>query len=286
LAIPGSPRQYKGSALPGTRSATPFTILGIVLAIGGFAAAIFLGGVLSSSGGAHGSSGGPSVPVVVASHEIGLRTALSASDVTIKQMAQADVPPGSFSSVANVKGLVAAVTIPKDQPVTSNLLVKSADLVTGGQAAFLPIATGFVALTVPTSEQQGVAGFIQAGDYISIVAIVKPKTSDYSNVRTVFTNIHVLKVGPALGTVSPAGSSSSPAAQTGGIASSLTLVVTECQAEYINWFLANGSVKYALESYKDYKPADTSVDASCPGVDAAKGVTLANINQRFPGLAN
>ena len=66
----------------------------------------------------------------------------------------------------------------------------------------------------------------------------------------------------------------------------MTLVVTECQAEYINWFLTNGSVKYALESYKDYKPADTAVGSSCPGVDAARGVTLISVAQRFPGLAN
>ena len=160
MAIPGSPRQYKGSALPGVRSATPFTILGVVLAIGGFAAALLLSGVFT--GGGRGAATGPGVPVLVAVHEIGLRTALSPSDVTIRQMAQGDVPPGAFKSAADVKGLVAAVTIPKDQPVTSNLLVNSPDLVTGGQAAFLPIATGFVALTVPTSEQQGVAGFIQA----------------------------------------------------------------------------------------------------------------------------
>jgi hypothetical protein len=62
--------------------------------------------------------------------------------------------------------------------------------------------------------------------------------------------------------------------------------VTECQAEYINWFLTNGTVKYVLESYKDYRPADNAVDATCPGVDSARGVTVANINQRFPGLAN
>jgi Flp pilus assembly protein CpaB len=283
VAIPGSSRQYKAAGMPSARSATPFTLAGAVLAILGFGAALFLSGALT--GGNHAASAGPQVDVVVAAHEINLRTPLDAQDVTIRQMAQADVPPGAYTKVQQVKGLVAAVPIPKDDPITSNALVKSPDLVTGGQAAFLPIPSGFVALTVPTSEQQGVAGFIQAGDYISVVAIVKPKSADFANVRTVFTNIHVLRVGPAVGTVAPAAGSNPQQAQTGGIASSLTLVVTQCQAEYINWFLTNGTVKYALESYRDYKPADTAVDASCPGVDAAKGVTLANVVQRFPGLA-
>jgi Flp pilus assembly protein CpaB len=143
-------------------------------------------------------------------------------------------------------------------------------------------------MTVPTGEQQGVAGYIQPGDYISIMATVKVKGFDYMNVRTVFTNVHVLKVGPSSGNVGPAGGGSGGGQQTqsGGVSTSLTLVLTECQAEYVNWFIANGTVKYVLESYKDYKPADTSVDASCPNVDAAKGVTLANVLQRFPGLTS
>ena len=136
--------------------------------------------------------------------------------------------------------------------------------------------------TIPTGEQQGVAGYIQPGDYISIVAIVRPPTGQYSNVRTIFTNVHVLRVGQASqgGGVTPPTPGTAPPT-----ASSLTVVVTQCQAEYVDWFIANGQIKYTLESYKDYKPADTSLDASCPNVDAARGVTIANITQRFPGLA-
>ena len=258
-----------------------------MLAVLGFGAAVVGSQTLTTSKQPVATSGAQ-IGVVVAAHDIGLRMTLDTADVTIQQVQQSDVPPAAYRRAQDIKGLVAAVPIMKGQPITSNLLVKSPDSVVGGQSGYLPIPTGFVALTVPTSEQQGVAGFIQAGDYISVVAIVKPKSAEYANVRTVFTNVHVLKVGPAVGSVTPAAGAASPApaAQTGGIASSLTLVVTECQAEYLNWFLTNGSVKYALESYKDYKPADTSVDASCPGVDAARGVTLANVIQRFPGLAN
>jgi pilus assembly protein CpaB len=270
------------AGLSGSRSATPFTILGGVLAVLGFGATLFVSGAFAGS--SHPVTTGSQVGIVVAARQISLRTAIEPQDLTLRQVAETDVPPGAFTNVKDVKGLVAAITIPKDSPVTSNLLVKSPDLVTAGQTAFLPIPTGFVALTVPTSEQQGVAGYIQAGDYISIVAIMKPKSADFSNVRTVFTQVHVLRVGPASGT--EAGSGQPQSAQGGGVATSLTLIVTECQAEYINWFLTNGTVKYVLESYKDYKPVDTAVDATSPGVDSAKGVTLANIAQRFPGLAS
>ena len=68
--------------------------------------------------------------------------------------------------------------------------------------------------------------------------------------------------------------------------SSLTVVVTQCQAEYINWFLANGAIKYTLESYKDYTPRDIAVDSSCPNVDAAGGVTINQVTQKWPGFLN
>ncbi len=118
------------------------------------------------------------------------------------------------------------------------------------------------------------AGYIQTGDYISIVTFVGGANSQ--NVRTLFTNVHVIKVGPA--SADPAASRNS------GVSSSLTIVMTQCQAEYLNWFIANATLKYTLESYKDYKPQDTGVDATCPSVNSATGVTRANIAQRWPGI--
>jgi hypothetical protein len=69
-------------------------------------------------------------------------------------------------------------------------------------------------------------------------------------------------------------------------AASMTIVVTQCQAEFLNWFLANASVKYTLESYKDYTPKDIGVDTSCPGVDSAHGVTVNEIAKNWPGLTS
>jgi len=63
-------------------------------------------------------------------------------------------------------------------------------------------------------------------------------------------------------------------------------VVTQCQAEFLDWFVANATIKYTLESYKDYNPRDVAVDATCPGVDGTHGVTLADIASHWPGLAS
>ncbi len=258
------------------RSGAPYTILGLVLAVVGFGAVL----LFANLGGSHGSgpaTSGAQVDVVVAAKDIGIRTQVTAADVKLQKFAQADVPPGAFTKVDEAKNLVAAIDIKSGQPLTSNLLVKSPDQVTGAQAGFLPIPSGFVAVTIPTGEQQGVAGYIQTGDYISIVAFIAGANGQ--NVRTLFTNVHVLKVGPSSG-------DPNTTSKSGGVSSSLTVVVTQCQAEYLNWFIANATIKYTLESYKDYKPQDTATDSSCPSVNSATGVTRANISQRWPGIFN
>ena len=108
------------------------------------------------------------------------------------------------------------------------------------------------------------------------------------NTRTIFTNIHVIRTGvanQALAAVQP-GKLPTAAAGNAGISSSLTVVVTQCQSEFINWFIANGSIKYTLESYKDYTPKDVAVDPGCPSVEAAGGVSINQVIQKWPGFVN
>src|SRR5260370_41139291 len=80
-----------------------------------------------------------------------------------------------------------------DQEITSNVVVKPSQAL-GSQSEFLPIPSGYVGLTIPTSEQQGVADYIQPDDYISVIATVSSSRATAS--KTIFTNLHVIKVGP------------------------------------------------------------------------------------------
>jgi Flp pilus assembly protein CpaB len=267
--VPGRPRRR--------REGLPFIIGGAVLALFTFLGIIFYSSTLS------GGTAPGNVPVVIAARDLAIRVPIGPGDLTVAKFHAEDVPPGAFTKIADLASVVAAINISKGQVVTSNLVVKSADAVIGPQSAYLPIPTGFVALTIPTGEQVGVAGYIQVGDYISLVATVAGKTA--TNIRTIYTNIPVVRVGTAPD-VSAAPASPAAAPKTGGISTSLTVVVTQCQAEYIGWFLANGSLRYTLESYKDYKPQDEKVDASCPGVEAAGGVTQPQVAAKWPGIFN
>lgn len=215
----------------------------------------------------------PQKTIVVTTRDLPPRIPIDAGSLALKTIPVPDsYPQVYFTQIRDVAGTIPLVTIPNGQAVTSNDVAKPSQAL-GSQSEYLPIPSGFVAITIPTSEQQGVANYIQPDDYISVIATVStgPKVAS----KTIFTNLHVIKVGTAL--ASSAGGTSS--------ASSLTVVVTECQAEIITWFLTYASMKYALESYHDYlQPGAQTPDPSCPSVGAAKGVTLQLIQATYPSL--
>ncbi len=205
--------------------------------------------------------------IVVAAADLQPRVPIKVQDVRTSSVAiPASYPKVYFSSLQQVVGMVPLVPISSAQAITSNDVARPNQAL-GAQSEYLPIPSGYVALTIPTSEQQGVAFNIQPDDYISVIATVSAagKVAD----KTIFTNLHVIKVGTPGATGAP---------------SSLTVVVTECQAEVLTWFLTYASLKYTLQSYHDYQPANQAPDPACPSISAAKGVTLQVIQAAYPSL--
>ena len=259
-----------------------FVLLGALMALLAFGLVFVVGGGI---GAAH--SSGAQVSVVVAAHDIPLRAQIVVADLTIKQLASADVPPGAFTKKEDVRNLVAEVNIAQGQPLTQNVVAKSLDQVTGAQAAFLPIPPGFVAFTIPAGEQQAVAGYIQAGDYITIQAtastgVFPSSGAARSVVRTVFNNVHVIRIGPNAGGVAPAqGAAAQGSAPSTGVSSSLTVVMSACDAEYMSWLLGNTQLRYELESFKDYGSPPSKPDDTCPTISSGHGVGPADVDHRF-----
>ncbi len=253
------------SILRGLTSRRPFTLLGIVLALVVIAAFVLV---------ALNASTGISVQyqsVVVATRDLQPRLPIDAASLKIQlvPVMSTNYPPVFFDQISNVQGMVPLVTILSGQAITSNEVVKPSQAL-GSQSEYLPIPSGYVALTIPTSEQQGVANYIQPGDYISVIATVS--TGGKVASKTIFTNLHVIRVG-----MSSASSASN--------ASSLTVVVTQCQAEIVTWFVTYAALKYSLESFHDYLTSGGQTkDPSCPSVDSAQGVTLQAIQKAYPTL--
>jgi Flp pilus assembly protein CpaB len=251
--------------MAGLTSRRPFTLLGILLALLVIAAFVL---VALNAGNA---SSSPTLSVVVATKDLQPRLPITADSLALQTIAvPASYPKVYFSRIQDVQGTVPLVAIASGQAVTVNDVAKPSQAL-GAQSEYLPIPKGYVAITIPTSEQQGVANFIQQDDYISVIATVSAAGKVAS--KTIFTNLHVIRVGTQ---GAAAGGNSS--------ASSLTVVVTECEAEVITWFLTYAALKYSLESYHDYLSGTEAPDPKCPTVGDAKGVTLQFMQATYPGL--
>jgi Flp pilus assembly protein CpaB len=254
-----------------TRVRTPLFLAGIGLALIAFLAMFGIGTLLSNR------TSGVQSPVVIASQDIPARTPLTAGVLAVTQMPSSAIPPKAFTHVADLNGYSALITIIKGQPVTSNLVASSPDLITSATAAYLPIPQGFVALTLPTNEQQGVAGYVAERDYIDVMATVNTALINPVNprmvTRTVFTELLVIRVGPP--------SAAPKQGQVQGLASSITVVISLCDAQYMEWLIVNTSLKYALLSYHDYGPGTPAPASSCPVTTSPAPVGPAQVDARW-----
>jgi Flp pilus assembly protein CpaB len=206
----------------------------------------------------------------VASRDLQPRIPITADSLAIRTIpVPGSYPKVYFDRIEDVKGMVPLVGILSGQVVASNDVAKPNQAL-GSQSEYLPIPSGYVALTIPTSEQQGVADYIQPGDYISVIATIS--SAGKVATKTIFYHLHVIKVG----TPTTAASSS---------ATSLTVVISQCQAEVLTWFLTYASMKYSLESYHDYLAGGAPApDPNCQKITDAKGVTLQIIQASYPSL--
>ena len=268
-----------------------FIIFGLLLAVLAGAGVFLLGNL--SGGGAIG--GGPTTTVVIAKQAIPLRHAITIDDLDTEKVS------GSFTSAnntyankADVLNLIAEIQITKGSVITSDMLARDIGLVPSGAApAYLPLASGYVAMTIPTGEQQGVAGHITLGDYFTVIASASLSVFNTSSTpavgppkvvtKTVFTNVRVIGLGPATSNVQPAGGATTVggSAQVGGVTSSLTIELTQCDAEYFTWFLNNTQLKYTVESFHDYLTAPSAADPTCPTVQSAQGVSQKEVEARY-----
>jgi len=270
-----------------------FIIVGLLLAVVAFGAVFLLGSL-----GGGGSFGGPppQQSVVVAKQSIPLRHQITANDLAIGKVSATGPAQltNTYTSTHDVINLISEINISQGSVITSDMLAKDINLVPSGAApAYLPLAKGYVAMTIPTGEQMGVAGHISVGDYITV--IVSAQLTVFGTTgqqvgpvkvvsKTVFTNLRIIGLGPSSGGVQSAsgGGAATTGGATSGVTSSLTVEVSQCDAEYLTWFLANTTVRYTLESYKDYGTApEDNGDANCKNITDAGGVSQKEVDAKF-----
>jgi Flp pilus assembly protein CpaB len=240
--------------------------------------------------------GGATQTVVIAKGPIPLRHQITKDDLDTLKGVSTNVT-NTYANPGDLVGLIAEIQISKGVVITKDMLAKDINLVpTSAGPAFLPLPSGYVAMTIPTGEQQGVAGHITIGDYITVIVSAslsifstgKAQASGPPKVvsKTVFTNVRVIGLGPAQANIQPATGATTvggTAPVSGGLTSSLTIELTQCDAEFFVWFLNNTQIRYTLESVDDYlKTQPTGPSAQCPnGFASANGVSQTEVEARY-----
>lgn len=223
-----------------------------------------------------------SVTVYVAGQDIPARTTITADMLKSQSIPSTALQPNQVTKTSQAVGRAAAIDISSGQQITTNELFTGSSLQSLAASAYLPIPKGWVARAVSTGELQGVAGYLQPGDYINVIASVNQSvfntpghpTNKSANVsKTTFTGVRIIEVGPA--------TSGKAASQTsGGVTSTLTVILTQCDAEYFDWLLNNTKLTYSVLSYKDYGPAPSEPVASCPPTTST-GVGPDEVDARY-----
>jgi Flp pilus assembly protein CpaB len=264
-----------------------FIIFGLFLAILAGAGVFLIGGVLGGGG----VGGGSTITVVIAKQAIPNRHTITESDLDTAKVSGNLV--NTYTNKGDLLGLITQVQIGKGVILTSDMLGKDSSLISGTAPAYLPLPKGYIAMTIPTGEQQGVAGHITVGDYITVIASASINVFATTQVtgppkivsKTIFTNVRIIALGPATANVQPASGATSVGGvqgATSGITSSLTVELTQCDAEFMVWFLNNTQLKYTVESSQDYLVAPPSgPDASCPTIQTAQGVSQREVEARY-----
>ena len=148
--------------------------------------------------------------VVVAAHEIGRGSVVSADDLAFLEVV-GNGPLGSFSQKSGAIGRIAVAPIASSQIILSEDL--SADKSAAGISALL--RDGTRAISIRISDDQIVGGFLRVGDHVDILATL-PGTvfqknqslqtgngADQSRTTLMLQNVEVLAVGTKLATAGP-----------------------------------------------------------------------------------
>ena len=128
--------------------------------------------------------------VVVANKQIPAGTKLTDADLAIKQFPAQAIPKDYPSSIESLKNRIVKVTLQPDEIITESRLVGQ------GAAGGLPlvIPPGQRAITIKVNEVVGVGGFINPGDRVDVISILK-KNENLTFSKTILQNVLVLAVG-------------------------------------------------------------------------------------------
>jgi len=225
--------------------------------MGGFGLTFYLGTQLAAST--------PTVPVLIAAHDIQAGASITTADLTTKKYLSDSAPKSVLHSPADATGHIARVDIAAGDPVLSSMVGSLSQGI--APVSLYPLPDGYVAVqfgvTVPS-------GLIVEGEYVDVVSdanlsLFKANAPGIVS-RVVFHDLEVIKV-------------TNPATGSGQTTAIVAFLMNECDVPYAAWLAANTSLAVVVLPLHQggIPPADTT----CPGLVSEHGVGAVDVDARY-----
>jgi len=227
-------------------------------------AAVLVFVALNGSGDNDGkASASATTKVVVAAHDIAARTTLKRDMLEVADIPTDSVLKGAFSSVDDLEGQVTRYPFVSGEQVIASK-IGAPEKGTEGLSFVVP--AGMRAFSIQVSEESAAGGLILPGDLVDVIGILKGGTVGIDKAVTLIQGVEVLAVAQtaqepipaaqAQGTATPAGIlgerpenlKPNPGART------VTLTVTQEQAQLLALVQSQGELALSLRSFGDKEP--------------------------------
>jgi len=193
------------------------------------------------------------VEVVVARRDLHMGLPIGPEDIALQKVAPEMVDREySFTSPTEVLGRTPRERVLANEPIRSERLA-APDAGVGLNAIIIP---GKRAMTVATDTETGVAGLLQAGNFVDIIVTIRPEDPAAAGAKwvtdTILQGIKVLAVGSSLGgneakEEEKKGAKKGPDA-TRRMKPSITLELTPEEAEKLALAVSQGEIHVVLRS--------------------------------------
>jgi pilus assembly protein CpaB len=186
----------------------------------------------------------PMSQLVVAAADIAPGTLLTKDLVKVVTWPQELVPPRAIANLAGVENRILDTPVTKGEPILHTKLAPQGT--SAGLAGLL--GQGKRAVSVRVDDVSGVAGFVHPGDHVDVLAeLARPDSKDHLS-KTILQNIVVLTAGQSWEQLRN---------QKPTIVNTVTLVLTNEQAEILNLASNQGRIRLALRNRNDAAPVAT-----------------------------
>jgi len=180
------------------------------------------------------------LPVVMAADDIQVGAKLAARDVQVVTLPQSAVPPGAFSGTSQVLGRGAILPISKGEFILPNKLAA----LNAGAGLPSMIPPGMRAVSVRVNDVVSVAGFVQPGTRVDVLATGNQGGGNERQTITVLENVAVIAVGGSLLERLTGGEQNAPV---------ITLLVSPDDAQKLALASQEGRIQLALRNPLDTK---------------------------------